>query len=310
MRQSVDKTFIYYLMAYIAIFLVTAFLPFLHIITVFLLPIPIILWWKNWDTKWVMIGLSIVILLAIVLFPAMPISLMAILGGSFIGYAIKKNRHPYEIWANGTVGLFLSMVASYVYLELLLPFSITEEITRTIDESLQMTREFMESVGVGSLSPEEMLTLKEQMMSLLQLIPVAMVVISMVIAIVVQWLSYKWMNRELANSYRFPPFRDFKLPKIVLWIYFIILILGLIGLNDSTDYLATIMVNVSNLAGILLAIQGLSFIFFYNYQKKGSKALPIVTIIILLFFPFLGLYLLRILGIIDVGFDLKKRLAK
>ncbi|GAA0291036.1 uncharacterized protein YybS (DUF2232 family) [Gracilibacillus halotolerans] len=310
MRQAIDKTFIYYLIAYIGMFLLTAFIPVLHIITVFLLPIPIILWWKNWETKWVMIGITIITLLSLVIFPALPISLMAILAGCFIGYPLKKERHPYEVWANGTVGLFLSMVATYVFLELLLPFSITEEITRTIDESLEMTRQFMDSVGVGSLSPEEMLTLKEQMMALLQLIPVGMVVISMVIALVVQWLSYKWMNREAGNSYRFPPFKDFRLPKIVLWIYFIVLVLGLFGLNDPNHSMATILVNVSNLAGILLAIQGLSFIFFYNHLKKGSKALPIVAIIILLFFPFLGLYLLRILGIIDVGFDLKKRMAK
>lgn len=309
MRQSIDKTFIYYLLAYVGLLLVSL-LPMLHFITVFLLPIPIIVWWKKWETKWAVVGISLIMLLSLIIFPAFPISLMAVLSGSFIGYAWKKNRHPYEIWANGTAGLFLSMVAIYAYLELLLPVSLTEMMTNTIEESLQMTQKLMEGLGVASLSPEEMLTLKEQMLSLLQLIPVAMVVVSMIIALGVQWLSYKWLNREAGNSYHFPPFKDFQLPKIVLWIYFIVLILSLFGMSEANHLLSMILVNVSNLAGILLAIQGLSLIFFYNDIKKGSKALPIVAIIILLFFPFLGLYLLRILGIIDVGFGLKQRMAK
>ncbi|KAB8136838.1 DUF2232 domain-containing protein [Gracilibacillus oryzae] len=71
-----------------------------------------------------------------------------------------------------------------------------------------------------------------------------------------------------------------------------------------------ILVNVSHLAGILLILQGLSFIFHYSYVKTKSKAVPIVSILIVVFFPIMGLYLARILGIIDLGFELKKRITE
>jgi len=60
---------------------------------------------------------------------------------------------------------------------------------------------------------------------------------------------------------------------------------------------------------MLLAFHGLSFVFYISYVKGYPNDVPIVVIVLLFLLPFI-LYIVRILGIIDLGFDLRKRLGE
>ncbi|ENH95961.1 hypothetical protein J416_13324 [Gracilibacillus halophilus YIM-C55.5] len=312
-KQPKGKEFFIFLVTYILLLLLTVLLP-IPFITVIFLPIPIILWVKAYEWKWIFIGLASILIISLLMFPllSIPVSLLAIISGCMIGWALKHDQHPYEVWAKGTLGYVIGFVLIYVYLETFMDISISDMYTQTVEESMQMAREFMQAFGMNQFSDEDISAMRDQLLSVLSLMPVIFVSVSLFFAGMAQWFSYKLLNSRVQEKrYMFPPFRTFHLPKVILWIYFLTLMITLLsGLDESQTMMADMVMNVSNLAGILLILQGFSFIFHYTYVKQQSKALPIVSILIVVFFPFLGLYLVRILGIIDLGFGLKKIVDK
>jgi uncharacterized protein YybS (DUF2232 family) len=56
-----------------------------------------------------------------------------------------------------------------------------------------------------------------------------------------------------------------------------------------------------------LIVQGFSFLYYAAYKKGIGKGVVVAGTVICLFLPFL-LYLVAIFGIIDLGFDLRRRI--
>jgi uncharacterized protein YybS (DUF2232 family) len=185
--------------------------------------------------------------------------------------------------------------------------NIVENINEVIDQSTQMSKDLLEQFGIADQAGQ--LHLVEQQIDMMKnLIPVGVAIIAIVLAFVSQWIGYKVINRLERKDYRFPPFRNLKLPVSLVWIYFFALIFTFFELDpNGTLYLA--VNNVLMLTGFLMVIQGFSLIFFYAHHKSWSKALPIISVILALFLPIL-LYLVRILGIIDIGFRLREKMSQ
>ncbi|MEH7584161.1 DUF2232 domain-containing protein, partial [Priestia megaterium] len=105
-----------------------------------------------------------------------------------------------------------------------------------------------------------------------------------------------------------PPFREFKLPKSILWYYLIALILSFPSFNiEQGTFMYVAIINIVMGLQMLVVLQGISFIFYFSHQKGYAKAIPIVVTILALIIPII-LQIVRILGIIDLGFNLRKQL--
>ncbi|UOQ83781.1 YybS family protein [Gracilibacillus salinarum] len=308
-QQPLKKDFYINIISFLLLLLITILIPPIQIFTVFCLPIPIILLMKAYGLKRTSVVMAILLVTSMFVAPVLsfPLTALALISGGMIGWSINHGQHPYETWAKGTAGFVLGLVLIYAYIELILQVSIMSSFENTMDQSLQMTEELFQGLGAGEQNFD---LIREQMTNMLQLLPVFLVAVSMALAIITQWISYKVINKVYKQPLSFPPFRLFRLPKIILWIYFLTLIVSLFVAGDYSTLPSVAVWNVYHLAGLIIALQGLSFIFYYTHAKKQSKALPIISILVLVFFPSIGLYLLRILGIIDLGFDLRNRMAK
>jgi uncharacterized protein YybS (DUF2232 family) len=78
---------------------------------------------------------------------------------------------------------------------------------------------------------------------------------------------------------------------------------------EEGTYWFWVIANLSFILQMLMVLQGLSFVFYITHVKGYPKAVPIVVIVLIFLLPFI-LYIVRILGIIDLGFDLRKRLGE
>ncbi|SDK22597.1 YybS family protein [Sediminibacillus albus] len=294
---------------YILLLFVTLFVPLIEIVTLFLLPLPFIVFtarhgWKSASGLAVIIGLASVLILSLA---ALPLVLLTVIGGLMIGSAVSQNLTAYETWARGTVGFVIGLVLTFLTVQWLFSLNIISEMNKSINESIEQSQQILTDFGMA-FSSENLQTITDQMRQILDLLPVILVVIAMLLGLASQWIGYKTLRLLDKRELAFPPFREFRLPVSLVWIYFAALVVTwLYGDTESLWYVGA--VNVTNLAGIFVALQGLSFIFFYTFKKGKSKAIPIITIIITILFPFIGLYLLRILGIIDLGFSLRDRIA-
>jgi len=176
-----------------------------------------------------------------------------------------------------------------------------------IAESLNMSKMLAEQFGVPQTN-EQFQLIEEQMNSFVDLLPSSIAIVSMLFAFLSQWLSYKIMNRTDGKSFAFPPFKNLNFPIAIIWLYFFTMIFSLINLDPSGGLYLVVM-NALALLTVFVTIQGFSFIFFYADHKKVHKAVPISIMVVTFIIPFLFMFIVRIIGIIDLGFSLKERIA-
>ncbi|MDC3415051.1 YybS family protein [Aquibacillus sp. 3ASR75-11] len=293
---------------YLLFLLIAFYVPLADMVAIFILPVPIIVYtmrhgWKQ--SIVLLLGMLIVSsLFATVL--SIPITITMGLGGILIGTGIRSEITAYETWARGTIGFVLGIVFTIIFSQWIFQVNFVQEIENVMEQSIVMSQNMMEQFNLQSNSDNAQMVF-DQMRKMIDLLPVGIVMAAIVLAFVSQWISYKVINRIGQHALYFPAFRHFQLPKVIIWFYLLAIIVTWFQLEDNSSiYLAAW--NVSNLVGLLITIQGFSFVFFYSYTKGLSKAVPIITIVIAFLFPLIGLYLVRILGIIDVGFSLRDRI--
>lgn len=293
----------------IVILLITLYVPVIGYISLFFLPIPIAIYGYRYG--WIKSTLlGIIILFSISVFAlyffvmSLPIALVAMLAGVFIGEALKSKRHPYEVWGRGTIGYAIGFLILLLIIQLLSDQSLITEYQLIIKESLDSAQIFIEQVGI-TLSADDLRAIEKDMLMVLELIPAILIVISMLYSIITQWLTHKVLNRLDQTNLAFPKFRSFQLPKVTLWIYFFVVILSWFKFG-ALPMLSLVLFNAGLILGVLFSLQGFSLIVYFFGKKKKSKFLLIILVIFMILFLPVGMYLTRILGIIDVGFRLRK----
>ncbi|QKY70814.1 YybS family protein [Lentibacillus sp. CBA3610] len=298
------------LTVFMILMLISAFVPVITLIATFLLPVPFILFASRYDWK-----PSIIMLIAAMALSSLltsiffvPIPVLMGLGGIMIGSAIHRKFSPYETWARGTIGFVAGLLFVFVFSQYVFQVNLVNEIDNMAQESITMSQDMMEQFGMGDITEDQLDMLTEQMGMLTDLLPAWLAIVALILAFISQWISYKVLNRLENRQLYFPPFRTLRLPVSLIWIYFFALIMSLFNLDPSGMVFIAVN-NVLMLTGILMALQGFSFIFYYAHAKQMSKALPIASIVLTVFVPFIFLFLVRLLGIIDIGFSLRDRIS-
>lgn len=295
---------------YIVLLLIIIFVPILILIGFFILPIPFIMYTARHGYRPALLMLfaafSFTLLFATIV--SLPVTLLTGIGGIVIGSAVHKQLKPYETWARGTVGFIVGIILVILLLQLTMNINIYTEIHTMVEQSIDMTKKIFTQIGAGEAELKQLEPIAEQMRAFPDLLPSSIAVTSILMAFVSQWLSYKIMNRTENRKLFFPPFKQLNFPISIIWIYFLALIIMLATMN-TTGSLYIVTINIMALVTTLIAIQGYSFIFFYADHKKMHQAIPIIATVVTFLIPFIFMFIIRILGIIDLGFSLKARLA-
>ncbi|MBM7618857.1 uncharacterized protein YybS (DUF2232 family) [Bacillus tianshenii] len=293
---------------FVLLLLMTLFIPGIGVITLFALVVPFVIYTvrNNWKSGiWFAVLANILSLLmgspaALIL--SIPMSSV----GVVMGYLFAKNSSRYAILGAATGMYLLNLVLGYVVAIVLFEINIAELIDEMLNDSLKNAEAMASALGQNS---EETMALMEQMVEqFTYLLPSGMVTVAFVFAFVSQMITGFVLKRLKEPVQPFPPFRDFMLPKSLLWYYLIVILLSLVEMEKgSTLFLATM--NLSYILMLLMTVQGMSFIFHFCHEKRITKAVPIIMLILSFLIPPL-LYIIRMVGIIDLGFDLRKRIKK
>lgn len=276
-----------------------------------LLPIPFIIYAYKYDWQASLIMLATALVMSFLILPVLsiPLTILASSGGITIGSAMKRKGSAYESWISGTTGFIGGLIFVFLFTQLVLDISWAAGLDQILADSFEMSKGMMNQLGIVPQG-EEGLALLEQSIDLMKdLIPVGMAVMAISMAFLSQWVGHKVINRIERTTYHFPPFRELSLPVAMIWIYLVALVLMLF-MSDTSSVLFIATNNVLTLLGLLMLLQGLSFMFFYSYYKKWSIAIPIIGLIAILVLPFLLFYLVIMLGLVDLGFGLRDRLSK
>ncbi|WP_226681700.1 YybS family protein [Sutcliffiella horikoshii] len=292
---------------YVLLLLMTLFIPFIGLITFLALVVPFVVYtarngWKSGIWLVVVAGVLSVLIGSPV---ALALSIPASTAGVVIGHLVQKNTSRYAILGAATGVFLLNYILAYVVAIVLFDIDFIEVMQEMIRESIQASEAIATSLGQEN-AKEAVAILEESLGYTSYLLPTMLVLTSFVHAYFSQLITFFIIKRLKMKISPFPPFRELVLPKSLLWYYLIVLILSLMAPEEGTT-LFMVVLNLSFILMLLMTVQGFSFIFYFCHIKKISKAIPI-TLVILSFLITPLVYIIRMIGIIDIGFQLRERI--
>lgn len=291
---------------YTVLLLITLYVPFISVITLWALPLPFVIFVVRRGLKQgVILGLVALLLTFIVGgIVSLPATLIFGTAGLVVGELYRRHYSGFSVLLGAGIVYIIHMLITYLSLILIVEIDPMKSSIDLMKSQLETTKSMLGSFGQSPEQIEKTMVLLDQ---LVYLTPLMLVGVSIILAIVTVVFSTYILKRLGHDVKGLPPFREWKFPRSLLWYYLIVLIIAMIGVEEGSLFYVAIW-NLFPLLEIILTIQGFSFIFYYCYEKKMSTALPVISVIIgIIITPMLNI--VRILGIIDLGFDLRKRVT-
>jgi uncharacterized protein YybS (DUF2232 family) len=290
--------------------LITLYIPGLGMAVNFFLSLPFLMFGAKHDWKSTAVFTLAAVLLSMILgsFLAMPLALAFGTTGAVMGYMVREGKSRFAVYIAGSVVFLVNLVGQYALSIVLFNINFIDEMVTIFRSSVDQAIKMLEQMGQ---TPDEKLIKQfETMVDMIEvLVPSMFVMSSFLIVFLLQLASFPFMKRFGIKVPVWRPFRELNLPKSILWYYLITMIVALVMQPEQGTYWFWVISNLSFILQMLMVLQGIAFVFYFTHIKEYTKAVPIIVIVLMFLLPFV-LYIVRILGIIDLGFDLRKRLGE
>lgn len=299
------------LAAYIVILLMTLYIPFLGIVLNFFLALPFIIFAAKNHLKNVLLFLLGALVTSFITGGIAGISFTFFSGltGSVIGDFIREKKSRLAGFLAGSFAFLIVLVAQYAIMVTFFEINFIKESMLALEQSFIQAMNLVQVQG--EFSQEELiLQFKEVLQFAETLVPSVFLLASFFYVFVTEAVSLPIAGRFVENVPKWKPFRELVLPKSFLWYYLIVLLVSLFIKMDIGSYWYTVITNLSFILQVLMTIQGLSLIYYFFYIRNQSRTFPILITVAIFVMPILFLPLVRILGIIDLGFHLRERLKE
>ncbi|WP_175989839.1 YybS family protein [Bacillus sp. Marseille-Q1617] len=292
------------LVSFTGLLLLTVYIPILGIAAFFVLPLPLMIFSSKHALMRSLFVFAGTLVLGFLVGGPIALMLAFAVGTTAIvmGWCIKEKRDKLRILMAATFTLLINIVLGFILTIAIFNINIVED---SLEESKTTYYSLFEQIGQ---EPDQKLVESlESSINLLQtLTPTMFLGMAASTALIFIWVNFPLLKRLGVTVPVFKPFREWMLPKSILWYYLIILVVSMIAQPEQGSYLYTAVLNVLYVLQTLMAVQGLSFLYFLGHFKGWSKG--ILVLITIISIPLL--YLVRILGIIDLGFNLRERLQR
>ncbi|WP_147536006.1 YybS family protein [Bacillus marasmi] len=299
-----------FLTIYSILLLITLYVPLLGSVTVFFLPLPFILFaaHNNLKSSFVLIVGALLLSMIVGTMLTIPLTWVFAVMGVSIGYLISQQKSRWVILSTTSFLTLINIIAIYVVSVVFLNVNVIKSSMDMMHESFQMSYEMLESMG--QKPNEQVIQQLEASIKMFEiLMPSIFVMSSFLLVFFIMLISMPFMKRFGVKLIDWIPLRELTLPKSLLWYYIICMGISLIVNPEPGTYLYIAITNLVYILQFAMIIQGVSLIFYYCHVKGFGKVVPVVVVVFSMLLPFL-LYIVRIFGIIDLGFDLRKRIAK
>ncbi|MGE8204793.1 YybS family protein [Heyndrickxia sp. NPDC080065] len=290
--------------------LIFNYIPFLSLISAVFLLLPFILYSAKYPLKFSFILLigSIVISALVGTLLIVPVAIMYGTTGIVIGYCIQNKKTKSTMYIAASILILLNAIGQYIISIAFFKINVVKESIEMARKSFEQSAKIISAIDQG-YSNQLMDQFNLVFNSITSLLPSLLVVTSFLVAWILISINLPIVKRFKIEVPKWNSFRDLQLPKSVLWYYLITMILTFFMRPEQGSFAYMALVNLNFILQLLMLLQGLSFLFFYSYEKKWSKAIPVlITIFSFLLFPLQ--YIIRILGIMDLGFNLRQHINR
>ncbi|WP_102348082.1 YybS family protein [Bacillus sp. Marseille-P3661] len=294
------------LIALYSIFLLAVlYLPLLGTFFIFALPLPFIIYVVRHSLKKAFLILIVALFITYIIgtVASLPMTFMFGTTGMVMGYIYSLKKGAFPILIGGTLSYIFNLILVFIVTVLIFDINFIEDTKKMLTESIKTAESILSATGQPNGQTQ---LLYESIEMVSYMIPSAIVITSIVLAFVTQLIANRVLKRLKFDLKAFPPLRDWQFPKSLLWYYLIVTLLFMIGIEEGTT-LFMIVMNLFMVLELFMMLQGFVLIYYFCHMKGYSVGIPITIMIISFLIPFL-LSIIRILGIIDLGFDLRKRM--
>lgn len=286
---------------------VSLYTPLIGSITMFFIPLPIILYRLRYDrTASIFVtATGVVLSLLIGGITLIPFAFVHGLLGFVIGETVKTGKSKlYTFMATG-IALIVTTMIFYVATVLLFSFNIIDEMQQYFMDTQERVTAIMTSYG-GSLPENFEELMASQMLFYQNTIPSIFILGVFLLAFVIITLNLLVVRRLGHDVATFPPLREMKLPLATVILYGVILLLTLFVKAESGTTFYLILINATIILRALFLLQGISLILYYMHKVK----LPNVAAVIAVIFAMVLSPMTTMLGIIDSGFNIRDWIGK
>lgn len=298
------------LAAFAVLMLMTLYIPVLGMVSNLFLALPFIMFAAKNDRKSSIVffvgALLISFIVGTVL--ALPLTLLYGLTGIVIGDFIREKKSRISGYIAGTFAFLMITILTYAASVTFFNIDIIKESMQAIKLSMDQSKEMLDALG-QTVDPKMMEQFEKGIDMLETLVPSIFVMASILIVLIIELISFPIAKRFGIEIPNWTPFRELQLPKSLLWYYLGVLIASLFFNPEEGTFWYTALINLAFVLQFFMVLQGLSLIYYFSYQKSYPKALPIIITVLTFLVPFF-LSIVRILGIIDLGFDFRKRISE
>jgi len=305
-RSTLIKEGALHLGLYLLLVLVTLLIPVLGLVSLFLLSIPFIFYTKKYGIKagGVLSALSFLVFFLILGPIAFPFFLIFAVSGVVIGECYRRKKDAFGVLLGGSLSFIIAFILVYVGSIVILDVNPVQEFQEAMIESTDVADEMLLVIGAEEGAVLE--AVEVFIDGLTVIAPTLIIMIGVVFAFIVQMIATFLLRRNNHEIKRFPPLREWGFPKAFIWYYLLTYLLILIGVEEGTQ-MFIVIANLTPILDMVMVIQGIALVFYFFYHKRLSTAIPVIIVVISVLFP-ISLHIVRILGIIDLGFDLRKRM--
>ncbi|MDP4169718.1 MAG: YybS family protein [Bacillota bacterium] len=297
------------LAAFTVLLLITVYVPLLAVVVNLFLPVPFILFAaKNeWKFTFVFFIASMLISVIAGAMIALPLTILYGITGGVIGYLLQKNKSRTVIFLLSSLTFLILVVAQYAVSVAFFKVNVIQDSIKMLHDSLNQSSSMMKNLGQEKASKKSIEQMKEAIDLAPTIIPSIFVMSSFFMVFLIQAVSMPIVRRFGIKVEKWKPFRDILLPKSLLWYYLITMIVSMLTHPVKGSYLFMVLINLTYILQLFMMIQGISFVFYFFHRRGTPKAIPVIITVFSFIMP-IFMNIVRILGIIDLGFDLRKRL--
>jgi len=283
------------------------YVPLLSIIFFLAAPIPIILYTIRHGLKKGIAAGAIGIVISFLIGSMAGLMSAPILIAVGLGMgAFYSRRQPGNAIITGALIYLFSFLISFVVSVQLFQIDIMSIAKESIEQMMPMVESVLKQSGASEKDiAKQLKQFKEMQDMALSALPVALLIAVTLMAFVNHWFVRPLLKRFVSDMPVLKKFKDMRLPKSMVWYYLLTLLLMLIQ-TEKGSFLWLVQTSAFQILFILVLIQGFSFLFYYCHEKNISKAVPIFAVVLTVFFPPIGV-IVRIIGIADIGFDLREK---
>lgn len=296
----------------VAMSLISMYIPIIGSLVAFILPLPIVVLVVRHGVRWGIMSTVIAgVLIAMLISPLQAISIVVVCGfiGVVLGYTYRKGYGAVRCLAISSASAIVSILVVMAVSLLLIqvnPMDIQMDVmNQAFDESLEVYRSSGMSEAEIAAAAEKF---KNGLETVKQLVPVT-IILAGLFETYINFIVSGIVLRRIGNKNipQLPPFKEWKLPVILVYIYAFSLIGMYWGASREIELLTNASMNFNMFASILAFIQGLAILFYaadrYNLSKFIRGIILILTLTSGMF------HIVALIGLFDIIFDYRKRFA-